>query len=161
MAVETQTDRTAQAVGRVTGSLCLITAKQGNTLLGVLTSWVSQASFSPPGLTISVRKDGVGAMLASPDEQFVLNLFKEGKTIPRSLLKPQVPGEDRFAGVAIETASNDCPILTDALAYLECTVKKRMECGDHWLIYATVNTGKVIDATGMTAVNHRKAGNQY
>ncbi|QZZ20777.1 diflavin flavoprotein [Leptothermofonsia sichuanensis E412] len=161
MAVEAQTDRTAQAVGRVTGSVCLVTAKQGNTLLGVLTSWVSQASFNPPGLTISVRKDGVGAMLASPNEPFVLNILKEGKSIPRSLLKPQVPGEDRFAGIAIQPAANGCPILVDALAYLECTVQNRMECGDHWLIYAIVNNGKVMDNTGVTAVNHRKSGNQY
>jgi flavin reductase (DIM6/NTAB) family NADH-FMN oxidoreductase RutF len=31
--------------------------------------------------------------------------------------------------------------LKDAIAYLECTVAKRMECGDHWLVYATVDTG--------------------
>ncbi len=161
MAVEAQADRTAQAVGRVTGSISLITARKEGAQIGVLTSWVSQASFNPPGITISVRKDGVGAMLASPGEQFVLNLFQEGKTIPRHFLKPQVPGEDRFAGVATQEAANGCFILTDALAYLECTVQNRMECGDHWLIYATVDSGKVIDSNGVTAVNYRKSGNQY
>lgn len=161
LAIEAQTDRTAQAVGRVTGSICLITAKQGDTRIGVLTSWVSQASFNPPGLTISVRKDGVGAMLASEGEPFALNILKEGKGVPRHFLKPQVPGEDRFAGVPVQESSNGCPVLTDAIAYLECSVQNRMDCGDHWLIYATVNNGKVMDTTAVTAVNHRKSGNQY
>jgi flavorubredoxin/flavin reductase (DIM6/NTAB) family NADH-FMN oxidoreductase RutF len=161
LAVESQSDRTAQAVGRVTGSLCVLTARNGDTNLGLLTSWVSQASFSPPGLTVAVSKDGVGANLISPGEEFALNILREGRNLRRHFLKPQVPGEDRFADVATIESSNGCPVLEDALAYLECTVQNRMECNDHWLLYATVNSGKVLDATGVTAVNHRKSGNQY
>ncbi|MEY3222973.1 MAG: hypothetical protein RLZZ203_1829, partial [Cyanobacteriota bacterium] len=32
-------------------------------------------------------------------------------------------------------------MLTDACAYLECLVQQRLECGDHWVIYATVDNG--------------------
>ncbi|WP_390883379.1 flavin reductase family protein [Kovacikia minuta] len=138
-----------------------MTAKNGNTDIGLLTSWVSQASFNPPGLTVAVRKDGLGAILGSPDEPFVLNILREGRNLRRHFLKPQVPGEDRFADVETMEAANGCLMLKDALAYLECTVQNRMDCGDHWLLYATVNNGKVLDATGVTAVNHRKSGSQY
>lgn len=161
MVAEAQTDRTGQAVGRVTGSLCVLTAKQGNTHLGVLTSWVSQASFSPPGLTVTVAKSGLAESVAQPGEHFVLNILKEGRNLRRYFLKPQIPGEDRFAEVAIEESAHGCPILVEALAYLECTVQNRMECGDHWVLYAVVNNGKVLDASGVTAVNHRKSGVQY
>ena len=34
-------------------------------------------------------------------------------------------------------------ILPDALSYLECTVASRLEAGDHWILYATVDDGKV------------------
>lgn len=43
-----------QAVGRVVGSLCVLTAKAGDAESAMLASWVSQASFVPPGLTIAV-----------------------------------------------------------------------------------------------------------
>ena len=53
--------------------------------------------------------------------KFVLNVLQEGKHLGlmKHFLKPFKPGEDRFAGVATEEAENGCPILTDALAYIE------------------------------------------
>jgi flavin reductase (DIM6/NTAB) family NADH-FMN oxidoreductase RutF len=36
-----------------------------------------------------------------------------------------------------------------------------MEAGDHWLVYATVDNGKLLDDDGVTAVHHRKSGNHY
>ncbi|MGI0486307.1 diflavin flavoprotein [Pantanalinema rosaneae CENA516] len=161
MAAEAQTDRTGQAVGRIPGSLCVITANLGGTQFGFLTSWVSQASFSPPGLTIAVAKNHAAELLIHPGEQFVINILKEGRNVRRHFLKQREPGEYPFADVATAEATNGCPILTEALAYLECTVQNRMECGDHWLLYAVVNNGKVLEPTGVTAVNHRKSGNQY
>lgn len=158
-ATEAQTDRTSQAVGRVTGSLCVLTTKQTNTHLGFLTSWVSQASFTPPGLTVAVPKEQLGEALHGGD-QFVLNILKEGRNIRRHFLKV-LPHVNPFAEVATEPASNGCLILTEALSYLECTVQNRMECNDHWLIYASIEGGKVLDSTGVTAVQHRKSGGQY
>jgi flavorubredoxin/flavin reductase (DIM6/NTAB) family NADH-FMN oxidoreductase RutF len=161
LVAESQTDRTGQAVGRVTGSLCVLTATVGNTPIGLLTSWVSQASFSPPGVTVAIQQAGIGEPLIQPGSQFVLNILKEGKNLRRYFLKPQAPGEDRFAEVTTEKSDHGGIVLTDTLAYLECTVQNRMDCGDHWLLYATVNSGKVLDLMGVTAVNHRKSGAQY
>ncbi|HEY9617456.1 MAG TPA: diflavin flavoprotein [Microcoleaceae cyanobacterium] len=161
MAAEAQTDRTGQAVGRIPGSLCVVTTKLGDTQVGFLTSWVSQASFNPPGLTISVAKNHAGEMLINSGEQFVLNILKEGRNVRRYFLKQRVLEEFAFADLATAEASNGCLVLTESLAYLECTVENRMECGDHWLLYAIVNNGKVLEPTGVTAINHRKTGNQY
>jgi flavin reductase (DIM6/NTAB) family NADH-FMN oxidoreductase RutF len=79
----------------------------------------------------------------------------------KQFLKPFAPGENRFAGINTETATNGSPILTDSLAYLECSIENRMECGDHWLLYATVDTGKVLNPNGVTAIHHRKSGTHY
>src|SRR5919199_2032451 len=119
-----QIDRTEQAVGRIAGSLCVLAAKRENVSSAMLASWVTQASFNPPGLTVAVAKD-------------------------------------RFAGLAVQEAENGCPVLSEALAYLECTVHNRMDCGDHWLVYAIVENGKVLQSTGMTAVHQRKSGSHY
>ncbi|KOP25157.1 flavin oxidoreductase [Hapalosiphon sp. MRB220] len=151
-----------QAVGRIIGSLCVITAKQGDISSAMLASWVSQASFNPPGFTVAVAKDRAVEPLTHSGNKFVLNILKEGKHIGlmKHFLKPFGPGQNRFEGVATTEAGNGNPILTDALAYLECTVETRMEAGDHWLVYATVDNGQVLD-DGVTAVHHRKSGNHY
>lgn len=152
-----------QAVGRIVGSLCVLTAKEGDRSSAMLASWVSQASFSPPGLTIAVAKDRAVETLTHTGNKFVLNILKEGNHLGlmKHFLKPFGPGQDRFADVAAEEAENGSPILTNALAYLECSVKNRMESGDHWLVYATVENGKLLDTDGVTAVHHRKSATHY
>ncbi|MFM2433219.1 MAG: hypothetical protein RLZZ511_4433, partial [Cyanobacteriota bacterium] len=84
------------------------------------------------------------------------NILREGGTLRRYFQK-LTPGSDPFADVETETSRNGCPVLKEALAYLECTVQNRLDCGDHWLIYAVVNQGKVLEAKAVTAVLHRKS----
>ncbi len=160
---EAKTDRVEQAVGRIVGSMTIVTTQQGDLSGAMLASWVSQATFNPPGLTIAVAKERAIESLMHKDGKFVLNILEQGKHIPimKQFLKPFAPGENRFVGINTEPATNGCPILTDSLAYLECIVENRMECGDHWLIYATIDSGKVFNPTGVTAVHHRKSGSHY
>lgn len=152
-----------QAVGRIVGSLCVLTAKEGDRASAMLASWVAQASFNPPGLTIAVAKERAVETLTHTGNKFVLNILKEGNHLGlmKHFLKPFGPGQDRFADVAVQEAENGSPILTDALAYLECSVQNRMESGDHWLVYATVENGKLLDNDGVTAVHHRKSATYY
>ena len=161
--IDSDIDRTAKAVGRLVGSMCIVTTKREEVSGAMLASWVSQATFNPPGLTVAVAKDRAIESLLFKDNNFVLNVLPEGKHIPlmKHFLKPFAPGEDRFEGVATEEASNGSPILTDALAYVECQVANRMECGDHWLIYAVAQQGKVLDSENVTAIHHRKSGTHY
>ena len=152
-----------KAIGRLSGGLYIITATKGDVSSAMLASWVSQASFEPPGLTIAVAKDRAIESLMQVGDRFVLNILEEGKyqDLMRHFLKRFKPGADRFAGVNTQTAANGSPILTDALAYLECEVLSRMECSDHWIVYSKVNLGRVSNPDGLTAVHHRKVGNHY
>ena len=160
--IDSDIDRTAKAVGRLVGSMCIVTTKREEVSGAMLASWVSQATFNPPGLTVAVAKDRAIESLLFKGNNFVLNVLPENQHIPlmKHFLKPFAPGEDRFEGVATEEANNGSPILTDALAYVECQVANRMECGDHWLIYAEAEQGKVLQE-GVTAVHHRKSGTHY
>ena len=44
-------------MGRVVGSLSVVTVKDETAETAMLASWLSQASFDPPGLTVSVKQD--------------------------------------------------------------------------------------------------------
>lgn len=158
---DSQAARTEQAVGRIVGSLCVVTTKKGDLKSAMLASWVSQATFNPPGLTVAVAKDRALETMTHIGDKFVLNILAEGRQLRKHFMKNFAPGEDRFADIETEEAKNGAPILTGALAYLECTVQNRMECGDHWLIYAIADEGKVLTADAVTAVHHRKSGSYY
>lgn len=152
-----------KALGRISGGLYIITAQKGNVSSAMLASWVSQASFDPPGFTVAVAKDRAIESLMQVGDRFVLNVLEEGKYQPlmKHFLKRFAPGADRFAGVKTQTAANGSPILTDSLAYLECEVVSRMEASDHWIVYSKVDSGRVANADALTAVHHRKVGNYY
>ncbi len=152
-----------KAIGRISGGLYIITARQGDLKGAMLASWVSQASFEPLGLSIAVAKDRAIESLMQVGDTFVLNVLEEGnyQALMKHFLKRFPPGADRFAGVETRTAANGSPILADALAYLECEVVSRMECSDHWVVYSQVADGRVSKPEALTAVHHRKVGNYY
>ena len=157
-----------KALGRLSGGLYVVTASQGegedSRSGAMVASWVSQASFAPPGLTVAVAKDRAIEALMQVGDRFVLNVLAEQNHQPllRHFLRRFPPGADRFSGVAtLEGTAKGGPVLSDALAYLDCQVQQRMACGDHWLIYAVVNDGNVADQQAVTAVHHRKVGNHY
>jgi flavorubredoxin/flavin reductase (DIM6/NTAB) family NADH-FMN oxidoreductase RutF len=149
----TPVDRTEQAVGRIIGSLCVVTTAWNNTHRGFLTSWVSQASFNPPGLIIAVGAAQRAGLIIQPGDRFVLNVLREGRNLRRHF---SAHAEGEVLGqLNTHSAQNGCLILDEALAYLECTVKNRMEAGDHWLVYATVDYGGMLDSEGVTAICYR------
>ncbi|NRB07906.1 MAG: flavin reductase [Richelia sp.] len=152
-----------KALGRISGGLYIITAKKGDVKSAMLASWVSQASFKPLGVSIAVAKDRAIESLMLVGDKFVLNILEEGNYQPlmKHFLKRFAPGADRFADVQTQEANNGSPILADALAYVECEVVSRMDTGDHWVVFSTVDAGKVSKPDSLTAVHHRKVGNHY
>jgi flavorubredoxin/flavin reductase (DIM6/NTAB) family NADH-FMN oxidoreductase RutF len=152
-----------KALGRLSGGLYIITAQKGDVSSAMLASWVSQASTKPLGLSIAVAKDRAIESLMHVGDRFVLNVLEEGnyQTLMRHFLKRFAPGADRFADIKTYPAENGSPILADALAYVECEVVSRMDCPDHWIVYSTVDAGRVSKTEGLTAVHHRKVGNHY
>lgn len=152
-----------KALGRISGGLYIITAKKGDVSSAMLASWVAQASFKPLGFSIAVAKDRAIESLMQVGDRFVLNVLEENnyQKLMRHFLKRFAPGADRFEGIRTQPAENGTPILTDALAYIECEVASRMDCGDHWAVYSTVYAGRVSKPEALTAVHHRKVGNHY
>ena len=152
-----------KALGRISSGLYIITARKSEVTSAMLASWISQASFKPLGFTVAIAKDRAIESLMQIGDRFVLNILEEGNhlSLMKHFLKRFPPGADRFAGIRTRPAQNGSPILADSLAYLECQVSSRMELNDHWIVYCTVEDGKVSNPESLTAVHHRKIGNYY
>ena len=123
-----------------------------------------QASFNPPGITVAVAKDRAVESLMLVGTPFALSVLADGreKDIMKQLLRPFKPGQDRFSGYeTTEADTTGLTVVPESAAYLECEVKSKMDVGDHWILYAEVNSGKVLDENAITALHHRKAGTHY
>ena len=157
-----------KAMGRLSGGLYIVTASQGEgkskRSSAMVASWVSQASFNPPGITVAVAKDRAIEALMQVGDKFIINILEEDNYIHlfRHFLKRFLPGVDRFKGVDfLENVAQGGPVLVDALAFLGCEVKQRLETPDHWIIYALVKQGNVANSEAKTAVHHRRVGSNY
>ena len=157
-----------QALGRLSGGLYVVTASEGTgdsfRQSAMVASWISQASFSPPGITVAVAKDRAIESFMQVNKTFVINILREDnfQKMFRHFLKRFKPGANRFADVdVIKDLAKGGPVLADSLAYLDCEVISRLETPDHWIIYGIVENGSVSDLSCKTAVHHRKVSNHY
>ena len=157
---DVEANRTAQAMGRIIGALCVLTFDYHGTNRAILTTWVSQASFTPPGIMMALplRDDAIANLQSN--SRLILNILTEGRSIRRQFsCRESCPTTQKDLNV--EHLDNAGLVLTDALAYLDCALTTRSIVGEHLLIYATVTAGTLLEPDGLTAVQHRKTGSQY
>jgi flavin reductase (DIM6/NTAB) family NADH-FMN oxidoreductase RutF len=112
---------------------------------------------------VAVARERAVESLLHVGDRFALNVLAAGReTGPmRQFLQPFPPGANRFAGLELEASPGGQPLLPEALAWLEARVTARMECGDHWILYAQVSHGGLLDPAGTTAVHQRRSGANY
>ena len=151
----------AAALGRIPSGLFILTARHGNSETGKLLSWVQQCSFEPPLITLALKRGRSVADWLKESATFVLNILDDSQTdMVGHFGRGFDLGEPAFEGLDIERLNGLPPVLTEALAYLECRVTVRHEAGDHDLIVAEVVGGKMLNE-GQPMVHVRKSGLHY
>ena len=156
----------SKALARLAGGLYVVTASHGpsGARSAMVASWVAQASFEPPGLTVAVAKDRAVESLMQVGDAFVLNCLGEGGYAPtmNHSLPRFPPGADRFDGVEwTPDPATGVPVLAAGIAHVACRVVSRLETADHFVTYAVVEGGGVADPDARTAVHRRKVANYY
>jgi flavin reductase (DIM6/NTAB) family NADH-FMN oxidoreductase RutF len=149
------------AMGRITSGIYILTIGQGDRATGMLASWVMQAGFEPPMVTVAVRQGRYVAEWLAAGEPFVLNIVGEGqKPWLKHFGKGFEPGEPAFTGLEVRPAVNGVPALAEALGYLECEPSSHVDSGEHRIFLAKVTAGELLHDTP-PLVHIRKSGAHY
>lgn len=151
----------ALALGKVPSGLFILTIRHGSDTTGMLASWVMQAGFEPPMVSVAVRKDRYLAEWMQPGAAFVLNILVDhDKTLLKHFARGFEPGQAAFEGVTLKQAWQEVPVLADAAGHLQCMVVNHVDSGDHRVFLAEVDGGDARDdAQPWTHV--RKTGLRY
>jgi flavin reductase (DIM6/NTAB) family NADH-FMN oxidoreductase RutF len=150
------------ALGRVPSGLFVLTARHGDAETGMLASWVQQCSFEPPQVSVALGRGRDVSAWLTDGAVFALNILAEGQgRLLSHFGKGFDPGEPAFKGVEVERSAEGLPVLTAALAHLECRVVGRCPLGDHDLLIGRVIGGKVHHADARPMVHIRKSGGHY
>jgi flavin reductase (DIM6/NTAB) family NADH-FMN oxidoreductase RutF len=151
-----------KALGRVPSGVFVLTSGSGAGAVAMLASWVQQAGFEPPAVSVAVAKErSVGPVLKERGA-FVLSVVGEGDTgLMKKYARGVRPGEDPFAGMRTALTAGGATYLADALAYLECEVLTICDYGgDHDVFVARVRDGRVLK-DGASFVHLRGNGFHY
>jgi len=156
-----QNEQLGLAIGAIPSGLFIVTSQQNGKTATMLASWVQQAGFNPPSVTIAVAKERPIESFLTVGSPVVVNIAEKGQgKIIGHFAKGFAPDVDPFEGLDTATAPSGQPYLTDAIAYLDATVTSSLDAGDHVLILATISTGERL-REGESAIHTRKNGFKY
>ena len=135
-------DAIAPVLGRIpSGVYILVAGNSSGQQTGMLASWVQQASFEPPQLTVGVNKSRYLNDWLSVGSPVTLNQVAKGDGVLfKHFGKGFEPDVDAFDGVETVAGENGLPLLKAAMASMEATVSAVMEAGDHMIYLADITS---------------------
>lgn len=150
------------ALGRIPSGVFILTIGTGSRATGMLASWVMQAGFEPPMVSVGVKLGRYICDWISEGQPFVLNIVREGqKKLLQHFAHGFEPGRPAFEGLDITHCARGVPIIKDALGHLECEPTSHVDSGDHRIFLAKVVRGRLTDSENRPMVHFRKSGAHY
>lgn len=149
-------------LGRVTTGLYIITAENNDQKAGFLASWVCQAGFAPPAVSVGIKQDRPIMRQLSRGATFAVNVLgAEDKSIMAHFGRGFGIDEDPFKDFNVARTEKGTPYLPDALGYMECELMRVLEPStEHNLVVGQVIGGKM-QKEGEPWVHVRKSGANY
>ena len=151
-----------KALGRVPSGVFILTAGSGGDATAMMASWVQQASFDPPTVSIAMAKGRPIADVINSSKRLALSIVPDGdSSLMKRYARGVKPGEDPFAGVEIFHTPGGVPAMKSALAWLECRLIETFDFGgDHELLIAEVVAGNILHP-GTAFMHQRGSGFHY
>lgn len=151
-----------KALGRVASGLYIVTTGTGEAATGFLSSWVMQAGFEPPAVTVAVHRDrAVLGVMRDCGHFCVSVLAPSSMNLLGHFAKGFKPGEAAFLGLDTELAASGVPYLTGAHAHLSCKLLGESFWSDHVILCGEVLAGECPSIEEDPAIHIRKNGLSY
>ncbi len=151
----------ARALGRVPSGCAILTARAGSRRTGMLASWVQQAAFEPPMLTVAVKKGRPIGHLIRESGEFVLNVLGENPgPMFKHFGKGFSPEDDAFAGLTTRDVAGGIEI-SDQISRLSLKVRGEIDAGDHEIFVGEVFDAAAPELPAAPYVHIRKNGLSY
>ncbi len=152
----------SQALGRIPSGLYILTAYAGDRSTGLLASWVQQAGFDPPMLTMAIQRERFIADWIRASRKFTLNQLATGsKALIRHFSRGFEPDGPAFVGIPLLHDAQGGPVLAAALAFLDTEVVAELASGDHQIFLARIVAGNVLHPHAEPFVHIRSNGFHY
>lgn len=126
-----------QVLGHYPTGVCVISAldpdgKPAGMVVGTFTS----VSLDPPLVGFLPDKKSSSWPVIEQAGHFCVNvLASDQQAICRQVA---AKGSEKFVGVEYAISKHNLPVLTDAIAAIECSIRSVTDAGDHWFVLGDV-----------------------
>jgi flavin reductase (DIM6/NTAB) family NADH-FMN oxidoreductase RutF len=154
-----EVDPVAEALESLPYGLYIIGSRGSDNINGMMADWLMQVSFNPRLVACSLERNSTTLRNLRETGFFTVNvLHADAKALAAHFCQPRdaskVVGRsdshssqiyDKLAGIDYQPGEySNCPILAEALAFLECEVHQLVDVGDHTLAIGRVLDGAVL-----------------
>jgi 3-hydroxy-9,10-secoandrosta-1,3,5(10)-triene-9,17-dione monooxygenase reductase component len=126
-----------EALGRFATGLAFVTAAPDGEPAGLIVNSLVSVSLEPPLVSFCPSRSSLTWSRMRRTRRFGVNIL--GRQHERFARRATPAGADRFAGLDWEPGRGGVPLLTDALATLECEIVAEHPAGDHWIVVGQVD----------------------
>jgi len=130
----------------MTYGIYVLTTRHGDTINGMIASWVSQVSYDPPLIMVAVHPNRYSHDLLQKSGHFALHILAREQKDLLARFKGPNPGS-KFDALAWRDGVTGCPVLADCIGSVECRIRQTLKPGNHTLfvgqvVYAVFNGAK-------------------
>ena len=120
----------------------LVTVSADGGYNGMIASWITQVSHEPPLIALAIRKNRLSHEQILHSGKFAVNMLpKESLSLIKSF--KIADWKKKFDGIDYQLSEHGSPVIADALGYLDCSVERTIDTGDHTLFIARITSGKL------------------
>ena len=133
-------------LGHFATGVTIITAMDGNEPIGVSANSFSSVSLDPPLVLFCASKVSSTWPKIEAAGKFTVNILNEHQEDICRVFATK--GADRFSRIGWRPSASGSPILHDALAYVDCTIRDQHDGGDHLIVVGAVEELGVLGDDG-------------
>jgi flavin reductase (DIM6/NTAB) family NADH-FMN oxidoreductase RutF len=120
--------------------LYVVTVRKDGEEHGMTANWVTQASFDPPMIAVSIENNSTTIGLIRDAHHFAVSLLTtEQRELAGKLGRTSDQAPQKLKGVKTKPAPTaQTPVLTEAVGWVECRAVATLPAGDHTLVLGEI-----------------------
>jgi len=141
-------ERFRSVMGHFASGVTIITARHEGIDYGLTASAVSSLSLDPPMLLICLNKTSNTQKAIAQSQVFAVHMLRENQSEVARHFASSRP--QKFGDMSVSYGALGVPLLSDALATIECRVTEEVTGGTHSVFIAEVKTAQATDGMPLT-----------
>lgn len=126
-------------MGRWPTGVCVVTSREGERDFGLTVNAFLSVSLVPPTVLVSLGHEADSTAVVARTGRYAITLLAADQRGLSERFAKTTPPEEKFRGVAVHRGPSGLALLDGALGWLDATVTKAVDLGDHTLFVGRVD----------------------